>query len=428
MPAKLSIVIAISGLLIVVNPALTSDRYQELHVFKGTDGGNPRAGLIIDTLGNLYGTTNVGGAYGAGTVFELTPDTSGKWTEKLLHSFCPDSKDKCPDGAFPDSSLTFDPAGNLYGTTSGGGDPNHPAGVVFELSPSAQGQWSETVLYRFGSEGDGAYPYGVIFDSKGNLYGTTLYGGDNFQYGTVFELKPDSKGGWTESVLHKFDLKHGAYPLSNLIFDAAGNLYGAAATGGKSTRSCGGCGVAFRLTPIQQGKWSFRVIHFFDGKDGANPAGGLTFDTTGNLYGTTTAGGAYSNCFNGDTCGTVFELLPRNDGRWVGKVLHSFNGTNGSFPTGGVVSDKTGNLYGTTQYGGNLGCTPIGCGTVFKLSPNANGKWVETVLRAFFVSQKNPSSGLTFDNAGNLYGTAYSGGAANSECDLGCGFVFELRP
>jgi uncharacterized repeat protein (TIGR03803 family) len=427
MPAKLSVAIAISGLLIMVNPVRAADRYQSLHAFRGTDGGNPRAGLVFDSTGNLYGTTNVGGAYDAGTVFELSPDTSGKWTERVLYSFC--SASDCSDGAYADSSLTFDSSGNLYGTTAWGGGSGHE-GVVFELSPTAEGQWTETPLYSFATnDGDGIYPDGVIVDSKGNLYGTTLYGGHNF-HGTVFELTPNGKGGWTETILHYFESTDGSYPLSTLIFDAAGNLYGVAEGGGN--QSCGsvGCGVAFRLTPTQRGKWSYKVIHFFDGKHGAGPAGGLIFDATGNLYGTTVVGGAYSGCYNNGTCGTVFELTPRTDGRWVERVLHNFNGEDGSYPVSGVTSDTAGNLYGTTLYGGNVGCSPpTGCGTVFKLSPNTNGKWVETILRAFFVSQKNPMSRLVFDNAENLYGTAYNGGVPNSQCyDLGCGFVFELGP
>jgi uncharacterized repeat protein (TIGR03803 family) len=427
MPAKLSVVIAISGLLIMVNPVRAADRYQGLHAFRGTDGGNSYAGLVFDTVGNLYGTTHIGGAYDVGTVFELTPDTNGKWTEKVLYSFC--SASDCTDGAFPgEAGLVLDSSGNLYGETAWGGGSGHE-GVVFELSPTAQGQWTETPLYSFATYGsEGIYPDGgLVFDSKGNLYGTTVFGGSG-NWGTVFELTPDGKGGWTATVLHTFEYKDGANPYAGLIFDAAGNLYGVAPSGGG--QSCaGGCGTAFRLTPSQQGKWSYKVIHFFDGKNGAGPEGGLIFDMAGNLYGTTTTGGAYSGCFNGGTCGTVFELMPRTDGRWVEKVLHNFNGRNGSYPVGGVISDTAGNLYGTTVYGGDVGCAPpIGCGTVFKLSPNADGKWVETILRAFFVEQKFPLSRLVFDNAENLYGTTRSGGIPRSECELGCGLVFELGP
>jgi uncharacterized repeat protein (TIGR03803 family) len=346
----------------MVGPVRAADRYQLLHAFRGTDGGNPYAGLVFDTVGNLYGTTNAGGAYGAGSVFQLMPDTNGKWTEKILHSFC--SASDCTDGAFPDeASLILDSAGNLYGATSGGGGSGHQ-GVVFELSPTAQGQWTETPLYSFARNGsDGFYPDGtLVFDSKGNLYGTTVFGGSG-NWGTVFELTPDGKGGWTETVLHTFEYKDGANPYAGLVFDAAGNLYGVAPSGGN--QSCAGdCGTVFSLTLAQQGEWSYKGIHFFDGKNGGGPEGGLIFDTAGNLYGTTTAGGAYSGCFNGGTCGTVFELMPGTDGRWIEKVLHSFNGRNGSFPVGGVISDTAGNLYGTTAYGGDVGCAPpIGCGT-----------------------------------------------------------------
>jgi uncharacterized repeat protein (TIGR03803 family) len=426
MPAKPLIAIVISALLFTPLPSRAADPYQVLHAFIGAGGETPRAGLVFDAHGNLYGSTDTGGAYDGGTVFELTPDAGGKWTEKVLYSFCADPTSDCPDGVVPDSSLIFDSAGNLYGTTAGGGGENH-LGVAFELSPTAQGGWTETVLHSFaGQGGDGTYPFGgLIFDSQGNLYGTTIYGG-RFGRGTVFELSPGAGGVWTETLLHAFGFNDGGSPNAGLIFDSAGNLYGEGTSGGNP--SCN-CGIIFRLAPVQPGKWTYRAIHIFNTKNGENPEGGLILDAAGNLYGTTAAGGSHSGCFNGGSCGTVFELQPQPDGPWTEKVLHSFDGRDGSMPIGGVIADAAGNLYGTTAYGGSSACAPpTGCGAVFELSRNAKGQWVETLLHAFVSGQKNPFSRLVFDNAGNLYGTTFSGGIPNSDCGLGCGLAFEVEP
>ena len=214
---------------------------KKLHNFirNGTDGVIPFAGLIFDTAGNLYGTTALGGDHGDGTVFELTPLEGGGWTEKKLHNFYKNGT----DGFYPEAGLIFDAAGNLYGTTSWGGD--HRAGTVFEMMPNGSGGWTEKVLYSFGNGTDGAYLYaGLIFDTAGNLYGTTSGGGD-YGGGTVFELTPQEGGGWTEKKLHNFYYgTDGSGPFASLIFDAEGNLYGTTTYGGSHNG-----GTVFEITP-----------------------------------------------------------------------------------------------------------------------------------------------------------------------------------
>jgi len=319
------------------------------------DGRNPRAGLIFDAAGNLYGTTTTGGTSGDGTVFELTPTGGGGWTERVLYSF-----GNTPDGAIPVVGLIFDATGNLYGATTEGG--THGDGTVFELTPTGGGGWTERVLYSFGNTPDGAYANAVlIFDAAGNLYGTTELGGANGPYGTVFELTPTGGGGWTEKVLHSFaNGTDGTRPLASVIFDAAGNLYGTTSEGGTNRD-----GTVFELMPAGGGSWTETLLHSFNnnGTDGFLPNAGLIFDAAGNLYSTTYYGGAGGGC-QPNGCGTVFELTPSAGGGWTETVLHSFNSTDGAIPVAGLIFDATGNLYGTTTEGGTLNA-----GTVFELTP-----------------------------------------------------------
>jgi uncharacterized repeat protein (TIGR03803 family) len=286
-----------------------------LHDFFNGQGLYPESPLVRDAAGNLYSTAWGGGAYGLGTVFELSPTAGGGWTETTIHSF------DGTDGAVDKSGLVFDGNGNLYGTTVCGGtsaeatvkesawkapgiDPDcgnaSGAGTVWELAPQSDGSWTETTLYNFAGGSDGANPVepgGLIFDSAGNLYGTTLNGG-LYGEGTVFELSPTPGGGWTETVLHSFYSTHGSYPYASLVLDTAGNLYGEAQSGGEGNQ-----GVVFKLAPIAGAGWKYSLLHSFSGPDGSAPRYGLTFDDAGNLYGTTDYGGAYNN-------GTVFEITP----------------------------------------------------------------------------------------------------------------------
>jgi uncharacterized repeat protein (TIGR03803 family) len=388
----------------------------------GADGTDPISSLIFDASGNLYGTTSSGGAYGFGTVFELTPQAGGGWTETVLHSF------QYSDGASPgqNGGLTFDADGNLYGMANGGGAYGY--GTVFELKPGAAG-WSAMVLHNFSYGGtDGAGPSGrLILDAKGNLYGTTTTGGTGpciseaslVGCGTVFELSPKAGGGWTERVLYNFGHgTDGSYPVAALVFDATGNLYGVTYEGG--TGSClrggnPGCGIVFELTPEAGGRWGEKILHNFAGPptDGGWPVGNLIFDATGNLYGMTNGGGAFF-------WGTAYELMHREGGGWGEKILYNFNqtGSSGASPYAGLIFDAAGNLYGTTlAYGAG------GFGTAFKLSPTGAGRWTETTLHGFgtsFQDGLNPVDSLVFDAAGNLYGTTEGGGSST------WGTVFEI--
>jgi len=391
-----------------------------LHSFNRNDGANPYAGLIFDAAGNLYGTSDGGGAFGGGTVFELTSGAGGTWTETVLYNFGAGDG----DGGGPEASLTFDAAGNLYGTTVAGGMYCGPSGcgTVFELTPGEGGTWTEKVLHNFNvNDGDGAWPVaGVIFDAAGNLYGTTPSGGA-LGRGTVFELTPGAGGTWTETVLFNFGAGN---PQGGLIFDTAGNLYGTTDVGG--TKACPNCGTVFELTKGTNGMWTKKVLHNFgsNGKDGRNPVAGLIFDAAGNLYGTTLQGVGGG--------GTVFELSPTVGGGWKEKILHSFDGNNdGKEPRAGLILDAAGKLYGTTAMGGAADCrfSDLPCGTVFRLTPGTNGEWTEKVLRSFNGSDgAGPFAGLIFDAAGNLYGTTASGGTGSGCNGGGCGTVFEITP
>jgi uncharacterized repeat protein (TIGR03803 family) len=387
-----------------------------LHAFNGRDGVHPVGSLIFDTAGNLYGTTLDGGddRCKCGTVFELSPTANSAWTRTVLHRFTG------KDGANPFAGLISDAVGNLYGTTWLGGRAASPCdsncGVVFELSPGTNGEWTETVLHNFDDK-DGAAPYAaLIFDGAGNLYGTTLWGGDGGM-GTVFKLSPGQNGKWKETVLHSFNGKDGANPYAGVTFDASGNLYGTtfSTTNAVST--------VFRLTPGANGKWTHTVLHTFNGKDGAYAYAGLSVDGQGSLYGATASGGTYG-------WGVIFKLSPRTDGQWTETILHSFNVEDGASPESTPVFDSTGNLYGTTFQGGHS--KSCGCGTVFELAPGANNKWTATVLHSFNGTDGDgPFLGsVILGAAGNLYGTTNTGG--NLACHVlgsdGCGVVFEIKP
>jgi uncharacterized repeat protein (TIGR03803 family) len=462
----------IFGFLATALPLTAASKVKILHSFgKGKDGKFPYASLILDAAGNLYGTTLDGGdfatscgGYGCGTVFELTPDRNGRWKEKILHSFGNGN-----DGKYPYASLILDAAGNLYGTTfyggaSGTGCNGDGCGTVFELTPHSQGTWTEKILYNFCAAeycADGAEPRAnLIFDSAGNLYGTTEDGGasgfedcDAFgdPCGTVFELKPGAHGKWTEKVLHSFSGGDGNVPQAGLTFDSAGSLYGTTVNGGTAPTCYEviSCGVVFELTPGTGGQWTYYLLYSFQGNtcddgraldvgpdahqmrtdrssrgpgngaDGAFPEGVVVFDAAGNLYSTTSSGGVACD-------GTVFRLTPKPSGEWKETVLRSFDGADGNWPLAGLIIDAAGNLYGTTFYGDEFvtTCNKDGCGTVFELTANRSGKWKEKVLYSFTggTDGQFPAASLTLDAAGNLYGTTSHGGVN------GVGTVFEVTP
>jgi uncharacterized repeat protein (TIGR03803 family) len=398
--------------------ASTAQTVSVLHNFtnNGTDGYYPYGGLIFDRSGNLYGTTSGGGVYGDGAVFELKRTQNG-WMEETLHSF----NENGTDGYSPWSTLVFDGAGNLYGTTSEGGTNNQ--GTVFELSPALGGGWAETILHSF-SGTDGEDPIaGVILDANGNIYGTTAWGGsstnpactggDHSGCGTVFELERQD-GAWAINVLYSFDRTDGSYVTSGLIFDAEGSLYGTTQEGNTYDG-----GIVFELSPSTGGTWTETTLHVFaGGTDGANPLGGVIFDGLGNLYGTTGTGGGAGHQ------GTVFKLTPGGEG-WTEMLLYEFKDSrvDGIIPYGNVVFDAKGNLYGATGDGGSRGI-----GATFKLAPSA-GRWTETILNSFDATDGiYPNGSLILDSSGNLYGTTQAGGDG-SGCPFGpCGVVFELTP
>jgi uncharacterized repeat protein (TIGR03803 family) len=379
------------------------------------DGEVAHAGVIADASGNLYGTTLDGGANGRGVVYKLAPDGS----ETVLYSFC--QKANCADGGSPYTGVVMDKAGNLYGATACS-EPGCAYGLVFKLAPDG----TETVLHAFkGGKKDGADPNDLIMDKSGNLYGTTELGGgtgcSGEGCGTVFKITPKGK----ESVLYAFCAQQncidGAEPFARLLLDKVGNLYGTTVDGGST-----GHGTVFELAPDRTETVLYSFCPQGNCPDGANPYSALIMDKAANLYGTTTNGGSAGN-------GTVFKLAPGG----TESVLYSFctktNCDDGAYPISGLVADKAGNLYGTTQSGGSgtgsSDCADFtGCGVVYKLATDGT----ETVLHAF-CSKKNCTdggsdlagmAGLTLDKSGTLYGTTPQGGANG----FTNGTVFAVRP
>jgi len=357
-----------------------------LYNFTGTsDGSQPESSLTLQN-GNLYGTTYAGGL-GFGTVFQLSPNGTGGYTETTLYSFCPVSG--CADGQNPTySNVILDSAGNLYGTAFGGGANGF--GVVFKLTNNG-GTWTESVLHSFANAPDGANPEnGLIMDGAGNLYGITFAGGTGNGNGCVFELSP-SGSTWTEKVLYDVNSTHSALTLG-----APGIIYGTT------------YGTIFQLTLNGSGVWVPTVLYTFNpansATEGSNPVGTLALDVAGNLYGTTLTGGA-------NNLGVVFKLSP-GSGVWTETLLFSFGGQakfgpNGASPVAGVVLDSKNNIYGTTKAGGIKGA-----GTVYELVAGAKGAYTEHVV--FNFNGENgaaPKSSLILDKAGYLYGTTYGGGA-----------------
>jgi uncharacterized repeat protein (TIGR03803 family) len=358
------------------------------------------------------GTMNAALMVGSIAILMLTPVMWAQSKYKTLRKFTGGK-----DGGVPQAGLIFDQAGNLYGTTFR--DGAHNGGTVFELKPNTNGSWSETVLYSFCALDDcydGSAPEaGLIFDQAGSLYGTTSYGGTGNNHGTVFKVTPHQDGSWTENVLYSFTLgRDGGYPDAGLVFDSSGDLYGTASAGGVY-----GAGVVFKLARRSGGSWTEDVLYDFTGGDtGEYPYAGVIFDASGNLYGTTVGGGM-------DNVGIVFKLSPSKRGVWTISVLHSFTGgRDGGYPYGSLVMDPAGNVYGTTYYGGIHED-----GTVFKLTQSA-GKWRETVLHSFSDGRDGalPYGSVVFDSSGNLYGMTSIGGDFSRCAGAGCGVVFKLAP
>ncbi len=413
----------VAALIILASTCSLAQQYKVLYSFGAVsaDGAGSIAGLLQDSAGNLYGTTYSGGTYLKGTVFELSPNGSGGWTETILYSFCANySNFVCLDGSEPGAALIIDSAGNLYGTTEAGGSTNAggSAGVAFELSPPSQqgGAWKETVLYKFCSNNvnnlclDGYRPVAsLVFDKTGNLYGTTVEGGTE-NGGTAFELS-HSQSGWIETVLYNFcsnlqgsNCLDGIYPESSLLFDAAGNLYGTATQDGLHSG-----GLLFKLS-FGANAWTETVLANFTKAGGTFPSTGVTADAQGNLYGPLSAGGVHSD-------GALYQW-----NHSTGKLLElPFNGANGQDPLGAILIDNRGRgFFGTTLQGGNTGGT---AGVIYRVSTKGA---LSTLYK--FCAQTNctdgqsPYGNLVEDSQGNFYGTASAGGT------YGGGVVYEITP
>jgi uncharacterized repeat protein (TIGR03803 family) len=385
--------------LVLVSAAASpvqAQTFTVLHSFKGApDGSVPWSTLVPDPAGNLYGTTSIGGD-GYGTIFQI--NTAGKL--KILHRL------KANEGGTPYAGLLRDPEGNLYGTTTAYGAYDN--GTVFKLDKAGRLK----VLYSFKGGSDGWEPRATLIrDKKGNLYGTTLYGGQpGCNCGIVFKV--DSTG--KETVLYAFGkyFGDGEWPFAGVIMDSAGNLYGTTGIGGSHRGSAcieTGCGTVFRLDPSGT---ETLLYEFNGGTDGANPLAALIRDQKGNLFGTAWNGGDL-NCNFGGGCGVVFKLDSNNKET----VLYNFEATDGGgIPEAGLVRDAAGNFYGTAYGSGSCG---TGCGAVFKL--DRNGK--ETVLHKFIGNDGGqPLGTVAFDAKGNLYGTTSSYGKYN------LGTVFKITP
>lgn len=413
-----SLVLAIAAALIALCLSAGGQTLAVVHNFTGAvgDGAYPYDAGLLALGGKLYGVTSGGGRRGAGTFYELTLQSNGTWELSVLYSFT---------GGDPIGSVIADTAGNFYGITNGGG--LHGAGTAYRLS-NTSGTWQKTTLWSFGGPRDGAYPSaGLVLDQSGNLYGTTVLGGI-YGEGAAFELSPSAGEMYTETLLHSFGAgaSDGEHPNAPLIIDAAGNLFGTTSIGGSTTCSLEtlSCGTVFELSPGANG-WTETVIHYFEanGTDGFFPLSPLMMDKEGNLYGTTEDGGSGGDrCDSGGGttgCGTVFVLSRSPSGHWEEQIIHAFGGGDaGSEPNSGLVTDSAGNIYGETapteQFQGD--------GAVYELARSSSGVW-EFEIRVTFngTNGNSPQGGLVLAQD-RLFGTTNAGGAS------GEGDVFALAP
>jgi len=402
-------------LILPMVPSGQAQTFSVLHDFTGFDGSDPEAGLTIDGEGNFYGIASRGGYFGdfcarnrgCGTVFKMTHDGSD-WVFQTLYVFQSQSKAMRSEAASPFGRVTLRPDGTLYGTSYYGGWEvcNGGCGTVYRLTPptvcsTLQCLWTESLIFPF-NQADGTYPMGdLAFDQAGNIYGTTFFGGISDQ-GTAYEIT-DSENGWTQTELLRFGAgpkPGGARPYkAGLIFDQAGNLYGTTDEGGKYRQ-----GTVFQIVPSGRG-WTEITLHDFTaGYDGGGLHSDLVMDSAGNMYGANSNGGMWGY-------GNVYELSPSANG-WVFNVVYSFVPPSGG-PAASLIFDPAGNLYGTNTAGN---------GAVFKLSPGQSG-WTYTELHTFSGSDGSyPLGSLVMDSHGNLFGTASDGGK------YGFGTIFELTP
>lgn len=384
-------------------PRAQSQTYKIIYSFTGGAEGGPTGGLAIDASGNLYGVTESGGNYGAGTVYELSPGSGGTWTKTEVYSFGLTTGDIY----LPTSNLVFDAKGNLYGMTPAGGA--NGSGGIFELSPGSNGTWTEKTIYSFtGGTDIVSFQSALAIDSGSNLYGylgSAVFSNGTSTSGGVFELESESNGTWTEKILHTFlGADDGVSPYGGaLVVSSSGHVFGMASGGPHDY------GIVFELAQAAPGVWNEKIVHVYKGgADGSYGFGGpMAIDPAGNVFGTSTW--------------SVIELVPGTNGTWTKKILHNFaGGRDGAYPEAGLTLANSGKLFGTTNQGGAR------YGTVFELAPDSNGTWTERILHRFTPSSGDgfyPStSSVVVDKQGNVYGTVNDGGFANA------GIVFEVTP
>ena len=417
-----------AALLLAGSIESTAQTFSTIYTFPGGSGGANPGGLVQGKGGVLYSWTVYGGipkscgTVACGTVFQLKPPakSGGKWTKTTIYTFQGGT-----DGGWPAGKLLVGSKGELYGVTPVGGNAtcNGGCGTVFQLVPPTKvgGAWTKNTIYSFGGP-DGANPAaGVIADSLGNLYGTTSVGGNSLSAsGVVFQLSPPLVMGtpWTETLIHTFNpnaLNHDGYdPRAELLLDKTGTLYGTTANPGGCSFICGTLFAA--IPPNTEGP-----IAFFGGLDGSQPAHIIL--RNGIVYGVTTKGGSNNSSYCGFPidCGVIFEWNVTKS------TLYSFDGTNGLFPDA-IVSDSNGALFVAAGAGGSnpSGCSGNGCGTILKLS-KAGGQWTPTKIHDFTGGTDGSVPSSLINSAGVFYGTTSSGGSPTACKGRGCGTVFRIQ-
>jgi uncharacterized repeat protein (TIGR03803 family) len=395
-----------STMLISAAPFARASTTQIIYSFEGgQDGEYADTDLVMDGAGNLYGTSVQGGAHASGTVWELSP-SGDTWTHTVLYSFTGGA-----DGGEPYKGVTLDADGNLYGTavTGGGGGCEGGCGVAYKLTNNG-GTWTQSDIHAFSGGEDGAGPGArLTIGDDGNVYGMAPTGGD-FGSGTLYQMHQRHGGTWKLSVMHAFTGgADGCGGSAGALVLRGGKIYGAATACGAN-----GQGTLYELSPGMHGKWRFRTIYTFKGEpDAGFPYGGLMFDGLDNIYGTTYYAGA-------NDVGAVYEVTPRDRGEWKERLLYSFKdgSGDGNSSIANLVTDTSGNLYGTTSAGGT------GQGVIFRMAPGAHHAWHESVVHDFggVPDGAFAYNGMVGDGAGNFYGATTQGGAD------GEGAIYKFTP